>query len=206
MQHLSLSYKVNTFLQSIFLGKTKLMERLAARHDWVGKVYLNAYMAVVQKEIKMAKIEAKTKVLHIGGGVPYTATLIAKMVGAAVVVLEIDQKTASKARRWVKKYGYEDQIEIVVADGASFSARGFDIIIISLSVSPKEAIFFNVISTSDSGARIIYRSAKKSLETIYCDKELLAKCRTYIKQTVHQRGVSLKASHLIVKDEASAPL
>ncbi len=188
-------------MRRLFLGKTKSLEkRTFYQHSLLGRIYLKAYRTIVSKEIKLAKIEPKTKVLHIGGGIPYTAKIVAALTGAEVTVLEIDAEVIHAAHKWLKKYDCKDRVKIVLADGAKFSAAGFDVVIISLSIAPKEIILSNVFNTSRVGTRIIYRSAKKIFSAIYGDKETLARYELYLKKTVQHRGFSLQASHLLIKD------
>ncbi len=188
-------------MRRLFLGKTKFLEKHTFhQHSLLGRIYLKAYQTIVFKEIKLAKIGCKTKVLHIGGGIPYTATIIAASTGAEVVVLEIDAAVMHTARTWLKKYGYEDKIKITLADGASFSAADFDVIIISLTIAPKEVVLANVFNTCRVGTRIVYRSARRVFSAIYGDIEPLDRYKACIKKQVQHCGFTLKTSHLLVKD------
>lgn len=178
-----------------------LLERLVAHQKLIGMFYLKAYHVIVHKEIEMAEIGAQTRVLHIGGGVPFTAIIIARSTGAEVVVLDNNPKVVDIARRCVGSYGLGDKIKVILADGMNFPASDFDAIIISLHVTPKEAVLSNVFATCQSGAKIIYRSSKKSFEAVYRDRELIGRYEPYIKSTVHHCGFDIEASHLLVKDE-----
>lgn len=202
MQHSPYLREKYEIIQNMFLNRTKLLERCAARCSWLGKIYFKVYHSYVKKEIKMAKIDAKTKVLHIGGGLPYTATIIARLTGAQVAVLEIEPKIKEMAVEWVKKHGLEKKIEIIIADGKEASMAGFDVIILSLSIKSKEAVFANIFKTCDPKTKIIYRSARESLKTVYEDNAVLSKYGHHVKQTVYHSGISIGASHLITKDAA----
>jgi|GEM_PF-5824784 len=187
-------------IQIMFLNNAKFLERCATRCSWLDKIYFKAYYSYVKKEIKIAAIDAETQVLHVGGGIPYTAAIIARVTGARVTVFEIEPKIKEMAVAWVKKHGLEEKIEIILADGVKASVAGFDVIILSLSIISKEALFTNILKTCDPETVIIHRSARKSLETIYEDEIVLFKYGHYIKQTVHHNGFALKASYLISKD------
>jgi len=176
------------------------LELLVIHQKHICDVYLKAYHAIVHREIEMAEIGAQTRVLHIGGGVPFTAIIIARSTGAEVVVLDINPHVVDLARRCVESYGLRDKVKVTLADGMNFPASDFDVIIISLHVSSKEAVLLNVFKTCKPGSKIVYRSAKKLFEAIYRDKELLGKYRPYLKSTVHHCGFTIKASHLLVKD------
>jgi len=202
MRRLSCLHEKHKIIQSMFLNLTKFSERCATRCSWLNKIYFKAYYFYVKKEIKIAAIDAETKVLHIGGGFPYTAIIIARVIGARVTVFEIKPKIKDMAVAQIKKYGLEEKIEIVLADGAKASVAGFDVIILSLSIRSKEALFTNILKTCDPETVIIYRSARKSLKTIYEDNVVISKYRHHIKQTVHHNGIALKASYLITKDAA----
>jgi len=199
MQHLPWYSKIYKIAQSIILRRTMLMERSASRYSWVSKIYYKGYYSYVKKEIGLARIDAKTKVLHIGGGLPYTAVIITRSTGAQVTAVEIEPKIRDMALAHVKKLGLKDKIEIILADGKDISAAGFDVVILSLSIKSKDAVLRNILETCNPGTRIIYRSARKSLERVYEDSEILRKYASFIQQTVYHRGISLKASHLLVK-------
>lgn len=188
-------------MRQLFLGKTKCLEKHTFDQSrLLGKIYLKAYQAIVFKEIKLAKIGPKTKVLHIGGGLPYTATIIVASTGAEVTVLEIDAEVMQVANKWLKKYNCGDKVKIILADGASFSAADFDVIILSLTIAPKEAILANVFNTCQVGTRIVYRSARKIFSTIYGDVEPLDRYKSYIRKKTQHWGFTLKSSLLLVKE------
>ncbi|MCD5397874.1 hypothetical protein LR003_02970 [candidate division NPL-UPA2 bacterium] len=189
-------------MRQLFLGKTKFLEKHTFDQSrLLGKIYLKAYQAIVLREIELAKIGPKTKVLHIGGGIPYTATIIVASTGAEVTVLEIDAEVMQTANEWLKKYNCGDKIKTILADGANFSAVDFDVIILSLNIAPKEAILVNIFNTSQAGTRIIYRSAKNVLSAIYGDVEPLDKYKSFIRKKAQHWGFTLKASLLLVKEE-----
>ncbi len=190
------------FTRRLFLETTKSIEKHAfSPHTLLGRIYLKSYRTIALKEIDMAEIGCKSKVLHIGGGIPYTATMIASLTGAEVTVLEIDAKAMHTARKWLKKYDCKDKIEIILADGAKFSAAPFDVVIISLSVAPKADILSNVLNTSRPGTRVVYRGAKKVFSAIYGDIEPLGGCESYVKKKVQHHGSILEASYLLTRDE-----
>lgn len=188
-------------MREVFLGKTKFLEKHAFyQHSLLGRIYLKAYQTIVFREIKMAKIGPETKVLHIGGGIPYTAKIIASSTGAEVLVLEIDAEVMHTARKWLDKYGCEDKVKIILADGAKFSTIDFDVVIMSLSIAPKEVVLLNVFNTCRTGTRIVYRSARRVFSAIYGDIEPLDRYKACIKKQVQHCGFTLKTSFLLVKD------
>lgn len=191
-------YKI---IQNIFLYRTKVFEKYATRHKWLSKIYFKAYYAHVKREIELAEIKEKTKVLHVGGGFPYTAVVIVRLTGADVVIFEIEPQIKDMASRWVNENGLQNKIKIFLANGADTSVSGFDVIIVSLNVTPKEDVLANIYNSCDPGTKIIYRSARKSLEAVYDDKVVLARYGQYIKKTAQHSGIFLKASHLITRDE-----
>lgn len=198
MQHLPWYSKIYKIAQSMLLKRTMLMERYASHYSWVSKIYYNGYYSYVKKEIGLAKIDAKTKVLHIGGGRPYTAVIITRLTRAQVTVVEIEPEIRDMAVDYVKQLGLDDKIDVILADGRDISVAGFDVVILSLSIKSKDAVLRNIFETCDPGTSIIYRSARKSLETVYEDSEILKKYASFIQQTVYHRGISLKASHLLI--------
>lgn len=196
LPYLHKNYKI---VQNIILSRTKVFEEYAARHKWLNRIYFKVYYAVIKKEIKLAKINDKTRVLHVGGGFPYTAAIIVRLTGADVVVFEMDPEAKDMACEWIRENGLQEKIKVVLANGANTHVSGFDAIIVSLSVTPKKKVLANIYGSCDTGTKIIYRSARKSFEAVYEDKEVLARYGQYIKQTVYHFGFFLKASHLIIK-------
>jgi len=190
------NYKV---VQNIILSRTKVFEEYTVRHKWLSKIYFNAYYAYVKREIKLAKINEKTRVLHVGGGFPYTAAVIVRLTGADVVIFERDPETKNMACEWIRENGLQEKIKVVLANGANTHVSGFDVIIVSLSVTPKKKVLANIYGSCDKGTKIIYRSARKSFEAVYEDKEVLTMYGQYIKQTAYHFGIFLNASHLIIK-------
>jgi 16S rRNA A1518/A1519 N6-dimethyltransferase RsmA/KsgA/DIM1 with predicted DNA glycosylase/AP lyase activity len=154
----------------------------------------------VEKEIELARIKEKTNVLHIGGGIPYTAEIIARRAGANVVSLEVDSKIVDAAREWIMSRKFEEKIKVVSANGMNFNVSGFDVIILSLNAAPKEKILSNIFNTCDMETKIIYRSARKPLDIVYEDKDILNRYKAYIKSYVHQEGSFVGRSYLLTKN------
>lgn len=200
MQHLPRYSRIYNIAQSMLLKRTMLMERFASHCSWLNKIYYNGYYKYVTKEIGLANIDAKTKVLHIGGGRPYTAVIITRSTGAQVTVVEIDPKIRDMAVAYIEKLGLEDKIGVILADGRDISVSGFDVVILSLSIKSKDAVLTNIFETCDPWTSIIYRSARKSLETVYEDSIILSKYAPFIRKTIYHCGISLKASHLLVPE------
>lgn len=183
------------------LGWVGLLEGLAARQGLIGKLLLKTYHPMVSREIEMAKVEAETRVLHIGGGIPFTAITIARQTGARVVVLDNNPGVVNAARRCVENYRLNGKVRVIFADGVDFSASDFDVIIISISATPKEEVLANVFATCSLKARIVCRSARRSFETIYGGRKTLGKYESYVKAAVCHSGVTTKTSHLLIKAE-----
>ena len=192
--------KINTIIRWLLLERAKLIERLSFRYKLIGETSLNSHYPIARKEIELAKINEKTNVLHIGGGIPYTAAIITRSTGANVISLEMDSKIVDTARRWIKNRELEDKIKVIFANGTGFNASGFDVIILSLNVAPKEKILSNVLETCDMKARIVYRSARKPLDAIYDDKDILSRYKSCIKDYMQQHGSFVGGSYLLTKN------
>ncbi len=196
----SLLCKINATMRWLLLERAKLIERLSFRYQLFSKTSLRDHHPIVAKEIELAAIKEKTNVLHIGGGIPYTAVIITRATGAEVVSLEMDAKIVATAQRWIRDRKFEDKIKIIFANGTNFNVSGFDVIILSLNVAPKEKILSNIFNTCGEKTKIIYRSARKPMDTIYGDKDILERYKSYVEGHVHQQGSFVGGSYLLAKN------
>ncbi len=195
-----LLYKINAIMRWLLIERAKFFERLSFYCKLISETSLAAHYSIVEKEIELAKIREKTNVLHIGGGIPYTAAIIAHSTGAGVTSLEMDSKIVDTARRWIKNRKLEDKIKVIFANGTNFNVSDFDVIILSLNVAPKEKILSNIFNTCGAKTKIIYRSARRPLDKIYEDKDILGRYKSHIEGHVYQQGSFVGGSYLLAKN------
>lgn len=151
-----------------FLAIVSRIEDLCSKHICFGKIYYYLfYKKMIAREAQLVDLKPGERVLHIGGGsFPFTAIHLA-LQGFKVQVVDMDRGAVKRARKVVEKWGLEDFIEIVAANGLEVSGAGFDAVWISLHVDPKEEIIKKLLSTLPASGRIIYRNPRGILRHYY---------------------------------------
>jgi protein-L-isoaspartate O-methyltransferase len=77
--------------------------------------------SVVVGMLEALTIERGQRVLEIGTGTGYNAALLAELVGPGghVLTVDIDSELVSAARKNLAAAGYQDRVEVLLADGAA---------------------------------------------------------------------------------------
>jgi protein-L-isoaspartate O-methyltransferase len=77
--------------------------------------------SVVAGMLEALNIQPGARVLEIGTGTGYNAALLAELVGphGHVLTVDVDAELVSAARRNLAAAGYQDRVEVLVADGAT---------------------------------------------------------------------------------------
>jgi len=136
--------------------------------DWRKPVYL--------KEIKMADVSEKDKVLHIGSGIlPYAPMLIAEETNAKVISIENNKNTLNLAQRFVNKKGLSDRITIEYGDGAKYPVKDFDVIFIAINVWPIGEVLIHIYNQMKDNTRVMCKSFGSDIITALKQKNLKGK-------------------------------
>jgi protein-L-isoaspartate O-methyltransferase len=94
---------------------------------------------MVEKEIKMAKINSDDLVLVIGcGSLPTTTVLISMKTGANVVSVDVDKKSIRDAAQYIKNLHLGDKIKLKHANGLNYSVKNFDVIFVLYGITKQE--------------------------------------------------------------------
>ena len=148
---------------------TNIIEKWMGKHPILIKLYGLYYNDVVEKEIKLGQIQSVDHVLCIGGGcLPYTAIKIAQETRATIKVIDIDEEAVQTARRVVAKVGLSDRIKITLASGQGVDAAGFSVAHVALQATPHDEILENIFKTASTRIRILLRSPRKPMQSLYC--------------------------------------
>ena len=179
-----------------------LMEKRAAANPiWVS-LYSQRYHKVIDKEIKLARINSGSHVLNIGcGGIPYTAIMIARYTGAKVWAIDRDEKAIKAARRCIASLQMENQVEVAECDGTGFFPFEFDVAIVALQSEPKEKILSNLMERGAPGARLVFRRPRPEVATQY---DILPENPLPLRQT-SQNKATFDSSVLYKKEENKRP-
>lgn len=145
--------------RTISCYRYSFLELLALRINFFNKLLIGWRKPVYLKEIKMANISEKDKVLHIGSGIlPYASILIAEETNARVVGIDNNKQALKLAQRFVDKKGFSDRITIEYGDGARYPMQDFDVIFIAINVWPIDTILEHIASQMKQNARILCKS------------------------------------------------
>jgi len=167
----------NTRLSMIFTNSRRIiscykfnfLELLALKTDLFYNLLMKWRKPVFLKEIKMAKITSKDKVLLIGCGIlPSETTLIAEQTKSKIIGIDNSIKACNLAQSYVQKKGLSDLIKIEYGDGANYPLQDFDVIFIAINVWPIDSVLKNLSYNAKANTRIMCKSIKndivKSLE------------------------------------------
>jgi protein-L-isoaspartate O-methyltransferase len=77
--------------------------------------------SVVAGMLEALDVESGARVLEIGTGTGYNAALLAELVGprGQVLTVDVDGELVSAARRNLAATGYQDRVDVLLADGAT---------------------------------------------------------------------------------------
>jgi cyclopropane fatty-acyl-phospholipid synthase-like methyltransferase len=121
----------------------------------------NMRKPVFTKEINMAKITSKDKVLLVGAGILPTETyLIADITKASVVAIDNCKNAVKHAKKYIKKKGLDSLVTIEFADGANFPVKDFDVIFIAINVYPIDSIITNISKNAKNNTKVLCKSFK----------------------------------------------
>ena len=148
----------------IIPGVVAFLEKKIAVNRTVVSLYANFYREVVKNEIKLAEITEKDRVLNIGcGGIPFTAILVARLTGARVWAIDCDKDAVEVARRCVAAQQLEKLVTVVHMDGGDTIPFNFDVAVVALQAKPKNKILENLLQSSDSKVRLVFRRPRREL-------------------------------------------
>lgn len=147
---------------------TKWMEKKIFKVGSLLYIYESYYKNIVSKEIQLANISERDRVLCIGGGaVPCTAIQLASHTGANVEVIDVDRLAVEKARELIVSKGLEGLIDVRMGRGESIDSSSYDVVHLALQVAPKDLVVEQVWKNAKEGSRIVIRRPKKILSMFY---------------------------------------
>ena len=150
------------------------LEFLAVNIDFFNNLLMKWRTPVFLKEIKMASVTSKDKVLHIGCGLfPTASIIIAEETKANVTGIDNNKIALKFAKKIVEKKKLSNLIRIEFGDGTTYDVKSFDVIFIAINVWPIDHVLKHLSSQIKKDARIVCRGIKQDMENILRKKPLL---------------------------------
>jgi hypothetical protein len=136
-----------------------VLEKIGLKFDVISSNYLKLYEDIVEKEICMAKISSKDRILVIGcGSLPATTALIAMKTKAEITTIDTDLKAAHEASYFFKNLNLERQITVEHADGLKYPISKFDVIFVLYGVQQQKEILNYLAENMQDTTKIIFRT------------------------------------------------
>lgn len=167
---MNICLKENEKISSVkkLLHIVKDFEMLGNKIKIFGTIYHKIfYKKVINNEIKIGKITKQSKVLHIGSGpFPMTAVQLIKQ-GIRVDCADNDSKAMEYSKKLINKCKNNHLVNILFCDGKNIDYSKYDVIILSLHVTPKNVIINKILSSVKEGSRIVYRNPRGFFDKFY---------------------------------------
>jgi len=136
-----------------------VLEKIGFKFDVISSNYIKLYDDIVEKEICMAKISSKDRILVIGcGSLPATTALIAMKTKAEITTIDTDLKAAHEASYFFKNLNLECQITVEHADGLKYPISKFDVIFVLYGVQQQKEILNYLAENMQDKTKIIFRT------------------------------------------------
>lgn len=143
------------------------LEKVIAK-TFIGTIYTAFFRQMTINEFRMADIQPEHRIIHVGcGSVPNTLLILAEVVKASYVGIDRDGAAVASARQMVRRYGLEQSVTIKEQDALAVDYAGFDCIILSLGVEPREAILTVMRESMGKGAKIVARKPWDFMDRLY---------------------------------------
>ncbi len=158
----------------------------AIADTFIGRVYTAFFRQMTVNEFRMADIQPGHRVLHVGcGSVPNTLLILAEATKASYVGIDRDAGAVAGARTMVQRYGLEQQVTIQERDALAMDYAGFDLVILSLGVEPREVILAAIHDGMHPDAHVVARKPWDFMDRLYGRKEFVPR-RFRIVDTFHR--------------------
>jgi 2-polyprenyl-3-methyl-5-hydroxy-6-metoxy-1,4-benzoquinol methylase len=176
-----------------------LVEKIGCKFEVISEIYLKLYEDIVTKEITLAQISQKDRILVIGSGsLPVTPTLIVRNTHAQTVSIDIDPHAVKQAIHYVNSQNLEPLLKIEYADGFTYPIEQFNVIIVLYGVKHPAQMLRNLADRIDQNTKVIYRTITDTKGKIL-DKTLDLSQYFIIKEQVHTETLGSFDSFLIMK-------
>lgn len=197
-EEISLKFQVEPF-KNLMNILYIIFEIVACKFKILSENYLKLYDEIVEKEITIAKISPKDKILVIGGGsLPATPILIAKKTKANVISIDKDPNAIKNASKYLKNHNLDGKIKLKHADGKDFPIENFNVIFVSYGIKKNTKILEYLSKYIQYNTLIIYRSTSDSINHIE-KKKIYLSTLFKIKDQIESMQFSKTYSFLLQK-------
>jgi protein-L-isoaspartate O-methyltransferase len=153
-----------------------IFEKMALKFLVFSSVYIGWYQDMVEKEVKMAKITQKDRVLVIGcGSIPATSILISNKTNSEIVSVDIDKKAIVLAEKFVENIELSDELIFKHVENLDYLMDNYDVIFILFGVNKPQVIFEYLFANLKKDIRIIYRTTTDKDGELNNEKIFLSK-------------------------------
>ena len=188
-------HKLKKFIDLIFIFSEIIISKL----DKLLPYYLDYYSKMVEKEIVLANISERDKILHIGGGtIPATAMLYAQKTRAKIIAIDKNLNSIKKAKKLVFKNNLSSNIIIEYGNALNYQFKNFNLVVISMGINPYKELLYNISKSIDKDTRIVLRTTSDFDGNITEDDEFLREIFD-IKDIVRHERNGLLVSVLLLK-------
>jgi hypothetical protein len=143
-------------------------EALVLEPDTISENYLVRYEELARREIKLAGITARDRVLFIGSGpFPITAIEYCRQTGCTADCVDYVPEAVETSREAIHRLSLGARIRCHECRGEDFPAAEFSVVLVGVLAAPKQAIFDNLQTTCADGCRIIARTTFGLRQLIY---------------------------------------
>lgn len=135
---------------------------------FIGAIYTAFFRQMTISEFRMADIQPEHRIIHVGcGSVPNTLLILAEAFEGSYVGIDRDAAAVARARHMVRRRCLEQKVAIEERDALAMDYGGFDLIILSLGVEPREAILAAMRESMGKGAKIVARKPWDFMDRVY---------------------------------------
>lgn len=164
---------------------TSLLEAACTRHGWIHGLYHLYYRELIRREIHLARICVRDRILFVGGGsMPCSAIELARQTKAEIHVIDQDAKAVVKAQKHIFQMGLSARIHCFAASGQRVDAALYSVILIAAQAYPQQAILEHILTKAGKHARILVRHPKRLFMKLYAPlpEEYLCQCCSKVRQ------------------------
>jgi len=177
-----------------------VFEKIACSFPILSFNYLNLYIELVEKEIKMADISSDDFILVIGGGsLPVTSTILGMKTKAEIVSIDYDISSIDNASRFIENLNLESKIHLDHANGINYPVEKFDVIFVVYGVKKSKEILEYLADNMKKSARIVFRTQGDLQDKILEDSIDLPRM-FYIKTIIKSKTFHSVDSYILTKN------